>query len=89
MHTLLPIYSFKFKPRTQVETCKRTRVKDSREDDSLGALPSKKYLRGPLTSVLYMRGPLAVTPCKRHVATRRLIPSGMVHLDGTVTTHMK
>ena len=46
----LPTYSFKFKLREQLQTRKCTRVKDTCEDHSRGALASKRYMQGALTS---------------------------------------
>ena len=93
---LLPIYSFKFKARAKgskleqkVQTRKRMRVKDTREDHSRGALASKRYTRGPLARstrehTLHARTPRSYST--QATRTRELVASGTLHLGGTINT---
>ena len=70
-----------------MQTRKHTRVKDTREDHSRGALASKRYMRGPLARSTCERTLHARTTrsySTRASRTRGSAASGTLHLGGTV-----
>ena len=70
-----------------MQTRKHTRVKDTREDHSRGALASKRYTRGPLARSTCERTLHARTTrsySTRASRTRGSAASGTLHLGGTV-----
>ena len=75
-----------------MQTRKHTRVKDTREDHSRGALASKRYTRGPLARSTCERTLHARTTrsySTRASRTRGSAASGTLHLGGTVYQSIK